>query len=169
MSAQTQRGRQPAADRPGGSGSRQRDAFFDNAKYLAIVLVAMGHAWEPLKGDSRILEGVYTVVYSFHMPAFILISGFFSRSFDMRPDRLKRLVTGVAVPYVLFEAAYPLFKNAVTGSHEEISLLDPWYLTWFLVALFIWRLTTPLLEAGALAAAAGPRHRHAGDRHPEHR
>ncbi|GAA2195027.1 acyltransferase family protein [Streptomyces bangladeshensis] len=143
MSAQTQRGRQPAADRPGGSGSRQRDAFFDNAKYLAIVLVAMGHAWEPLKGDSRILEGVYTVVYSFHMPAFILISGFFSRSFDMRPDRLKRLVTGVAVPYVLFEAAYPLFKNAVTGSHEEISLLDPWYLTWFLVALFIWRLTTP--------------------------
>ncbi|AKN70543.1 membrane protein [Streptomyces sp. PBH53] len=143
MSAQTQRGRQPAADRPGGNGSRQRDAFFDNAKYLAIVLVAMGHAWEPLKGDSRILEGVYTVVYSFHMPAFILISGFFSRSFDMRPDRLKRLVTGVAVPYVLFEAAYPLFKNAVTGSHEEISLLDPWYLTWFLVALFIWRLTTP--------------------------
>ena len=78
---------------------QQRDAFFDNAKYLAIVLVAVAHAWEPLKGDSRILEGVYTVVYSFHMPAFIVISGFFSRSFDMRPDRLKRLVTGVAVPY----------------------------------------------------------------------
>ncbi|MEU6671737.1 acyltransferase family protein [Streptomyces sp. NPDC046727] len=132
--------RRTAAGRPG----RGRDAFFDNAKYLAIVLVAMGHAWEPLKGDSRILEGVYTVVYSFHMPAFIIVSGFFSRSFDMRPDRLKRLITGVAVPYVLFETAYPLFKNLVTGSHEEISLLDPWYLTWFLVALFVWRLTTPV-------------------------
>ncbi|GGW18284.1 membrane protein [Streptomyces capoamus] len=130
----------PKADRPG----KQRDSFFDNAKYLAIVLVAMGHSWEPLKGDSRILEGVYTVVYAFHMPAFIIISGFFSRSFDMRPDRLKRLITGVAVPYVLFETAYPLFKNAVTGAHEEISLLDPWYLTWFLVALFVWRLTTPV-------------------------
>ncbi|WP_037814419.1 acyltransferase family protein [Streptomyces sp. NRRL S-1022] len=130
----------PKADRPG----RQRDSFFDNAKYLAIVLVAMGHSWEPLKGDSRILEGVYTVVYAFHMPAFIIVSGFFSRSFDMRPDRLKRLITGVVVPYVLFETAYPLFKNAVTGSHEEISLLDPWYLTWFLVALFVWRLTTPV-------------------------
>ncbi|KOV94679.1 acyltransferase family protein [Streptomyces sp. NRRL B-3648] len=128
------------ADSPG----RQRDSFFDNAKYLAIVLVAMGHSWEPLKGDSRILEGVYTVVYAFHMPAFIIVSGFFSRSFDMRPDRLKRLITGVVVPYVLFETAYPLFKNAVTGSHEEISLLDPWYLTWFLVALFVWRLTTPV-------------------------
>ncbi|MFI9241792.1 acyltransferase family protein [Streptomyces sp. NPDC053086] len=140
MSTQEQPQRQTAPDRPG----RQRDAFFDNAKYLAIVLVAMGHSWEPLKDDSRILEAAYTVVYGFHMPAFILISGYFSRSFDMRPDRLKRLITGVAVPYVLFETAYPLFKNLVTGSHEDISLLDPWYLTWFLVALFVWRLTTPV-------------------------
>ncbi|GAA3104171.1 acyltransferase family protein [Streptomyces echinatus] len=132
--------RQTARDRPRG----ERDAFFDNAKYLAIVLVAMGHAWEPLKDDSRIVEAAYSVVYSFHMPAFIIISGFFSRSFDMRPDRLKRLITGVVVPYVLFETAYPLFKNLVTGSHEDISLLDPWYLTWFLVALFVWRLTTPV-------------------------
>ncbi|MEU2224737.1 acyltransferase family protein [Streptomyces sp. NPDC018347] len=140
VSARGDRKGRTAPDRPG----RQRDAFFDNAKYLAIVLVAMGHSWEPLKGDSRILEAAYTVVYSFHMPAFILISGFFSRNFDMRPDRLKRLITGVVVPYVLFETAYPLFKNLVTGSHEEISLLDPWYLTWFLVALFVWRLTTPV-------------------------
>ncbi len=132
---------QAKADRPG----KQRDAFFDNAKYLAIVLVAMGHSWEPLKGDSRVVETLYTIVYTVHMPAFIIISGFFSRSFDMRPDRLKRLITGVAVPYILFETAYPLFKNLVDeGSHEPITLLDPWYLTWFLVALFVWRLTTPI-------------------------
>ncbi|MET9679331.1 acyltransferase family protein [Streptomyces coeruleorubidus] len=124
---------------------KQRDAFFDNAKYLAIVLVAMGHAWEPLKGDSRILEAAYQVVYAFHMPAFIIISGYFSRSFDMRPDRLKRLITGVAVPYIIFETAYPLFKRWIDNDpHQEISLLDPWYLTWFLVALFIWRMTTPI-------------------------
>ncbi|MGK5693062.1 acyltransferase family protein [Streptomyces sp. URMC 128] len=124
---------------------KQRDAFFDNAKYLAIVLVAMGHAWEPLKGDSRILEAAYQVVYAFHMPAFIIISGYFSRSFDMRPDRLKRLITGVAVPYIVFETAYPLFKRFIDNDpHQDISLLDPWYLTWFLCALFIWRLTTPI-------------------------
>ncbi|MFF7376048.1 acyltransferase family protein [Streptomyces massasporeus] len=124
---------------------KQRDAFFDNAKYLAIVLVAMGHAWEPLKGDSRILEAAYQLVYAFHMPAFIIISGYFSRSFDMRPDRLKRLITGVAVPYIIFETAYPLFKRVIDNDpHQEISILDPWYLTWFLVALFVWRLTTPI-------------------------
>ncbi|WP_193511050.1 acyltransferase family protein [Streptomyces griseoloalbus] len=133
--------------RPAPSG-KQRDAFFDNAKYLAIVLVAIGHAWEPIKGDSRILEAAYTVVYTFHMPAFIIISGFFSRSFDMRPDRLRRLITGVAVPYIVFETAYPLFKRVVDSDpQQEISLLDPWYLTWFLVALFVWRLTTPIWNA----------------------
>jgi fucose 4-O-acetylase-like acetyltransferase len=125
-------------------GSR-RDAFFDNAKYLAIVLVAVGHSWEPVKGDSRTLEALYTVVYAFHMPAFIIISGFFSRSFDLRADRLKRLITGVVVPYVVFETAYSLFKYvAGDSSDREISLLDPWFLTWFLCALFIWRMTTPV-------------------------
>ncbi|MEU1037237.1 acyltransferase family protein [Streptomyces sp. NPDC005551] len=130
---------------PAGKPLKQRDAFFDNAKYLAIVLVAMGHAWEPLTDHSRAAEALYMVVYTFHMPAFILISGYFSRSFDMRADRLKRLVTGVAVPYVLFEVAYSLFKRyADDDPTHPISLLDPWYLTWFLVALFVWRLTTPL-------------------------
>jgi fucose 4-O-acetylase-like acetyltransferase len=134
--------------RPAPSGRRpgtQRDAFFDNAKYLAIVLVAMGHAWEPIKGDSRILESMYTVVYTFHMPAFIIISGYFSRSFDLRPDRLRRLLTGVVVPYVVFETLYSLFDRYVGGDEDHaISLLDPWYLTWFLAALFVWRLTTPI-------------------------
>ncbi|MFF1695646.1 acyltransferase family protein [Streptomyces sp. NPDC058257] len=124
---------------------KQRDAFFDNAKYLAIVLVAMGHAWEPLRGDSRAAAALYITVYTFHMPAFIVISGYFSRSFDASPGRLKRLVTGIAVPYVIFEVAYTFFKRyADDDPTYPISLLDPWYLTWFLIALFIWRLTTPL-------------------------
>ncbi|MER5945057.1 acyltransferase family protein [Streptomyces sp. NPDC001904] len=124
---------------------KQRDAFFDNAKYLAIVFVAMGHSWEPLTDRSRAAEALYMVVYTFHMPAFIIISGYFSRSFDASPHRLKRLITGVAVPYVLFEIAYTFFKRTAGGDPDyPISLLDPWYLTWFLVALFVWRLTTPI-------------------------
>ncbi|MFE9764312.1 acyltransferase family protein [Streptomyces sp. NPDC005808] len=146
-SSQSAKATADAAD-PGASSAKpakQRDAFFDNAKYLAIVLVAVGHAWEPVKGQSRGLETLYTIVYAFHMPAFILISGYFSRSFDMRADRLKRLVTGIAVPYILFEVAYSLFARwANHDPGQAISLLDPLYLTWFLAALFIWRLTTPL-------------------------
>ncbi|QNS06259.1 acyltransferase family protein [Streptomyces xanthii] len=135
----------PAPASPAAPAPKQRDAFFDNAKYLAIVFVAMGHSWEPLTDGSRAAEALYMVVYTFHMPAFIIVSGYFSRSFDMRPDRLRRLITGVAVPYVIFEIAYTFFKRyADDDPSQPISLLDPWYLTWFLVALFVWRLTTPL-------------------------
>lgn len=122
-----------------------RDPFFDNAKYLTIVLVACGHAWEPLTYDSRAAHAAYLTVYAFHMPAFALVSGYFSRSFDMAPGRLKRLLTGVALPYAVFETAYTLFYRwAQDDPGYPLSLLDPWYLMWFLMALFIWRLTTPL-------------------------
>ncbi|MEU6356411.1 acyltransferase family protein [Streptomyces sp. NPDC047072] len=123
----------------------ERDALFDNAKYLAIVLVAIGHAWEPLRDGSRTVSALYLLVYAFHMPAFIVVSGYFSRNFDASPARLRRLLTGLVVPYVVFETAYTLFTRWTDHDPDRpISLLDPLYLTWFLVALFVWRLTTPL-------------------------
>ncbi|MEU7225923.1 acyltransferase family protein [Streptomyces chrestomyceticus] len=135
----------PATRGGGDAAGSGRSAFFDNAKYLAIVLVAMGHSWEPLTGQSRTAGALYMTVYAFHMPAFIIISGYFSRGFDLRPDRLRRLITGVVVPYLVFETAYTLFARwAYDDPDLPVSLLDPWYLTWFLAALFVWRLTTPL-------------------------
>ncbi|WP_335936329.1 acyltransferase family protein [Streptomyces sp. PTD5-9] len=130
---------------PAAVPAKRRDAYFDNVKYLAIVLVAMAHAWEPVMEGSRTTRALYMVAYTFHMPAFIIVSGYFSRSFDMSAAKVKRLVTGVAVPYVVFETAYSLFKRYAGDSPDHpVSLIDPWYLTWFLVALFIWRITTPL-------------------------
>ncbi|MEV6315818.1 acyltransferase family protein [Streptomyces sp. NPDC051776] len=123
-----------------GSG---RDPFFDNAKLLAMVLVVVGHAWQPLK-DSRAVWAGYLFIYSFHMPVFIVLSGYFSRSFASKPGQVKRLVTGIAVPYAIFETLYTLYGNLVDDRGNDISLLSPWYLTWFLVALFVWRLTAPL-------------------------
>ncbi|MFE2290035.1 acyltransferase family protein [Streptomyces sp. NPDC059452] len=135
----------PASAPASAAAKRERDPYFDNVKYLAIVLVAVAHAWEPVMDGSRATRALYMIVYAFHMPAFILISGYFSRSFDMSAPKVKRLITGVAVPYVLFETAYSLFKRYVGDSPgEPISLVDPLYLTWFLIALFVWRVTTPI-------------------------
>ncbi|MFF0585562.1 acyltransferase family protein [Streptomyces sp. NPDC003781] len=126
--------------------SRQRDAFFDNAKYLAIVLVGVGHAWGQILDGNRTVETLYRVLYTFHMPAFIVISGYFSRSFDLSPKRVKRLITGVAVPYLVFEVAYTLHRRVSEDPQSDFSLLDPTYLLWFLCALFVWRLTTPIWQ-----------------------
>ncbi|WP_103503320.1 acyltransferase family protein [Streptomyces sp. SM12] len=130
-----------AASRP--DVSKARDPYFDNVKYLAILLVAIGHAWTPLMSDSRAASALYMFVYTFHMPAFIVVAGYFSRSFTARPDQLRRLVTGIGVPYLIFEVAYILFHRQVNGTDYPFSLLDPYYVTWFLVALFVWRLTAP--------------------------
>jgi fucose 4-O-acetylase-like acetyltransferase len=143
------------AHRPGGTGrpestdtdgaSVSRDAYFDNAKYLAILLVAVGHIWEPLLPGNRDVLTLYVFVYAFHMPAFIVVSGYFSRSFDASPGRVRRLVTGFAVPYVVFETAYALFTRwSDDDPQRPVTLLDPTYVTWFLAALFVWRLTAPL-------------------------
>ncbi|MBF6049403.1 acyltransferase family protein [Streptomyces sp. NRRL B-1677] len=137
---------QPGAASAPAAAPAQRDPFFDNAKYLAIVLVALGHAWEPLSHSSRAAMALYMTVYTFHMPAFILISGYFSRGFDLSPAKLKRLLTGVVVPYLVFEVGYTYFQHWAEpdAAPEPISLLNPWYLNWFLAALFVWRITTPI-------------------------
>ncbi|GHF42207.1 acyltransferase family protein [Streptomyces morookaense] len=125
-----------------------RDPFFDNAKYLAIVLVAVGHAWEPLTHTSRTALALYLTVFTFHMPAFILMSGYFSRGFDFTPAKIKRLVTGVAVPYLVFQTGYILFQHWAEDDAppDPFTLTNPWYLNWFLAALFVWRLTTPVWQ-----------------------
>lgn len=139
---------EPAPEPEPNPGSKKRDPFFDNAKYPAIVLVAMGHSWEPLMHGSRATHALHMVVYIFHMPAFVIISGHFSRGFTARPEQIRRLITGVAVPYIVFETAYSLFGRWTGGSPgRPISLTDPWYLTWFLAAFFVWRLTVPIWRA----------------------
>ncbi|MFJ3433653.1 acyltransferase family protein [Streptomyces cyaneofuscatus] len=135
----------PARTEAPPKAAKRRDPYFDNVKYLAILLVAVAHAWEPVMDGSRVTRALYMIVYTFHMPAFILISGYFSRTFDLSAPKVKRLITGVAVPYVLFETAYSLFKRYVDDSPDtSITLVDPLFLTWFLIALFIWRVTTPI-------------------------
>src|SRR4051794_3734916 len=51
------------------SRPRQRDPFFDNAKYFAILLVVAGHVLNNLRGY-RFAHALYLFVYTFHMPLF---------------------------------------------------------------------------------------------------
>ncbi|MFF1376050.1 acyltransferase family protein [Streptomyces sp. NPDC058308] len=124
-----------------------RDPFFDNAKFLLIVLVALGHSWEQISYGTHALQSVHTVVYTFHMPAFILLCGYFSQRFTGRPDQVRRLIEGVLIPYLLFETAYSAANSVVRGEPFVLTPTEPTYLCWFLIALFLWRLSTPLWRA----------------------
>ncbi|RCG30180.1 acyltransferase [Sphaerisporangium album] len=132
------------AAKPGGSAGRTRDPYLDNAKFLAIILVVSGHLIEGLR-DVPFAHAAYFYVYTFHMPLFITLSGYLSRNFTFSAGKARKLISGLAVPYVIFELAYSLPRLFLYGK-LDISLLDPYYLTWFLMSLFMWRLSTPVWQ-----------------------
>lgn len=127
---------------PAGPG-RVRDAYFDNVRFLAVILVVAGHAWEPLRGY-RPVDAAHVLVYAFHLPVFVLVAGHLGRGFANSRAKVRRLVTTLALPYLIFDAGYALFAALAGGKRFGWSPLQPYYLTWFLLALLVWRLSVPL-------------------------
>ncbi|QKW21247.1 acyltransferase family protein [Kitasatospora sp. NA04385] len=146
-------------DAAGGAGGGGREPFFDHVKLLAMVLVVCGHFWEPLvrAPGHRVLHAGYLLVYAFHMPVFVFVSGWFSRSFAARPDQLGRLLGGVLAPYLLWTTLLGAYTAWLDGGTFALDLLTPVWVTWFLLSLFLWRLSAPLwhrLRAPLTTAAA---------------
>lgn len=120
-----------------------RDPWLDNAKMTLVTLVVVGHFWAVLP-DTGFNDHLYDFLYVWHMPAFVLVTGYLSRTFAWTRRRLVGLVTTVAVPYVVFESLYALFRLRVGDERFDELYLDPHWPLWFLAALFVWRLATPL-------------------------
>ncbi|WP_341928182.1 acyltransferase family protein [Nocardioides psychrotolerans] len=122
-----------------------RDPWFDNAKMALVTLVVVGHAWTllPLSGTVGYL---YDFLYAWHVPAFVFVTGYLSRSFSYAPERMWQLVRTVAVPYLVFECSIALFRVYVGGEELEDLFLDPHWPLWYLSALFFWRLLTPVFK-----------------------
>jgi len=123
---------------------RVRVPFWDNARFACIVLVVLGHAVQRLTYDSDIALSLYLLVYAFHMPAFAIISGYFSKSDSPTKTQMARVITDILVPYVIFEALWTLTKWIVEGQANP-NLTQPSWTLWFLLALGIFRLVLPYL------------------------
>ena len=121
-----------------------RDPFFDNAKMLLVTLVVVGHSWTLLP-DVSTSSPVYVFLYTFHVPAFVLVTGYLSRSFRFTRANLRRLVTTVVVPYFVFETLLALFRTVVGHESFGVLYISPHWPLWYLTVLFLWRLATPLL------------------------
>jgi fucose 4-O-acetylase-like acetyltransferase len=122
-----------------------RDPFFDNAKMLLVTLVVVGHSWTLLP-DVSTSSPVYVFLYTFHVPAFVLVTGYLSRSFTFSPANLRKLITTVVVPYLVFETLLAGFRVVVGGEDLDMLYLSPHWPMWYLTVLFLWRLATPLLR-----------------------
>ena len=120
----------------------ERKRWIDICRGIAIVLVVMGHIGNAYNGNLRIL---HDVIYFFHMPLFMFISGYLGsyskgKSFE---ENCKRKIVAYVVPYVTFSAVYWFFKmlgSAVVNNPTDFKelLLIPIYpisFMWYIYAL----------------------------------
>ncbi|WP_309065249.1 acyltransferase family protein [Microbacterium sp.] len=138
----------PAQQPPTATGPvprpRRRVPFWDNARFACIVLVVLGHGTQRLIYDSDVAYAFYLWIYAFHMPAFALISGYFSKSTSPTRRQMARVITDILLPYLVFELLWTLTKWLVEGEANP-NLTQPSWTLWFLLALGIFRLVLPYL------------------------
>jgi len=128
---------------------RVRIEFIDSLKGFAIFLVVWGHCIQNLKKDINFFQNsVFEFIYSFHMPLFFMLSGFFFLSclkLTLK-DFICKKITQLILPCLVWAIIYGLITllgDVIKNQSIEYKLIlsniiDPlrWPF-WFLRELFI--------------------------------
>lgn len=127
----------------GSAPRRARIALFDNIKGVLIALVVFGHMMHPVHNDNPALSAVFDVIYLFHMPMFVLVSGLFAKS----AYRGGRLNVDRVISFLVLGVAFQLALLLVNGAPVTlIKLLRFPSAPWYLIAMAWWSAATPLLS-----------------------
>jgi fucose 4-O-acetylase-like acetyltransferase len=121
-----------------------RVPLWDNARWLAIALVVIGHGILPLIAASNAAYSVYLFIYAFHVPVFVAVSGYMAKSTPPGTRQLKRVLTDLVIPYLIFETIWTTIRWLLGGRFELDYATASWTL-WFLIALALWRVLLPYL------------------------
>lgn len=137
--------------------------YIDKAKGILIILVVIGHIWQS--------GPVFNVIYSFHMPAFFVISGILmsvTRSYEKRfGDFLVSRLFSLGIPFIWIEflgCITDIVRHGVTLNvkgylHNTMYLQfnDPnlWFLlTLFLIELLFFWMAKLIKKRSVLLAAS---------------
>lgn len=125
-----------------------RDFRLDNMRCLLMFLVVLCHLLVELP-HGPLVGVLYQVIYVFHMPAFVFVTGYFAR---FRP---KRMASGLLLPYVVFQVLAIARRNVVAGRMwaTGLTLLYPQWTLWYLLACLLWYATIPLLDKASNSRA----------------
>ena len=120
---------------------KNRSDLIDNYKVMLIFLVVLGHLMEWYSVAS--LPGVFrAIIYSFHMPAFVFLSGFFSKNVEKNMEiAWERCI----LPYLVFNTIWIFLVQVLEHSMKiwQINVFVANYAFWYLLSLFFWRVLTP--------------------------
>lgn len=128
--------------------SIQRDARFDNFKGLLIFLVVFGHFIQEIYGfkdENEYIRIVYSFIYLFHMPAFVFISGYFTKRNDERV--FEKVLKQQIIPLGIFQVLYEIFNKLIFhGFTGATYLFAPYWMLWYLLSLASWRILFQLMN-----------------------
>lgn len=125
---------------------KERSALFDNAKGVLIYLVVAGHFLLPV-AETRLTTNLLYLIYVFHMPGFILISGYFSK--NVYRDGKFRWDKEAAFLwlYLIFEVLVHITEGLLAGHVGwKVDFLHESGAPWYLLALLIWYLFIPVFS-----------------------
>lgn len=119
----------------------RRDLRVDNVRGVLIILVVIGHFLLPLY-QTRLVTNITYLIYSFHMPCFIMISGFYSKTLYKNGKFRWGKVAQLLWLYFIFK----MLVNITEGLQAGYIPLFPDFLResgapWYLMSLGIWYLT----------------------------
>jgi fucose 4-O-acetylase-like acetyltransferase len=126
------------------SGENSQDArgetFFLNLRFILILTVFIGNVVEPLIDSMSGLHSLYMWISSFHMPLFVLVTGYFANK-HLTGTQGRRILMQIGLQYIIFQSLYSVLDITVfqvQGIHH--SFFAPYLLLWFLASHAFWRL-----------------------------
>ena len=127
--------------------TRQRLIWADSLKGGLILLVILGHALQGTLGTDCETDHVWNIIYSFHMPAFMAVSGWLAfrgsstcvadgYSFSLFLSVCYRRALQLLVPFVIWTIVSYIIKGEYSIQGLFVNFLYPDRSFWFLWVLF---------------------------------
>ena len=118
-----------------------RENRIDAIKGLLIILVILGHTIIALDNENVINHGVMGLIYIFHMPLFILISGYLTKHPSQQSaSHMWRGVGRIAVTLVIFQVLVSIRVQCMGGHFLAAMAMFPFGILWYLMSLMCWRI-----------------------------
>ncbi len=120
----------------------------DNVRGALIMLVVIGHFLLPINSsETRLILGVTYVIYAFHMPCFVMLSGYYAKNVCKNG----RFRWGKVIQMLWMYVVYETVVYFTEGLAEGVIAPFPHFLKesgapWYLLALAVWYMTVPLFQ-----------------------
>lgn len=129
---------------PASNRAKRRVPLWDNARWIAITLMVVGHGILKLISESDAAYSTYLFIYTFHVGVFVTVSGYFAKSGTPNGRQMKRVFTDILLPYLIFETIWTVIRW-VSGGEFWLDYSSASWTLWFLLALAVWRIVLPYL------------------------